>query len=66
MIHTAETFDVLTATGVPDRTVFHAHGRPGRGRRCLDLGGYLSFSGIVTFKTADDRRGRGWRRVTAC
>jgi TatD DNase family protein len=25
-------------------------------RTCLDLGAYLSFSGIVTFKTADDIR----------
>ncbi len=25
-------------------------------RRCLDLGAYLSFSGIVTFKAADDVR----------
>ena len=61
VIHTreawAETFDVLAATGVPDRTVFHCFtGGPDEARRCLDLGGYLSFSGIVTFKTADDLR----------
>ena len=61
VIHTreawAETFDVLAATGVPERTVFHCFtGGPDEARRCLDLGGYLSFSGIVTFKTADELR----------
>jgi TatD DNase family protein len=61
VIHTreawAETFDVLAVTGVPERTVFHCFtGGPDEARRCLDLGGYLSFSGIVTFKTADELR----------
>ena len=61
VIHTreawTETFDVLAATGVPERTVFHCFtGGPDEARRCLDLGGYLSFSGIVTFKTADELR----------
>jgi TatD DNase family protein len=61
VIHTreawAETFDLLATTGVPERTVFHCFtGGPDEARRCLDLGGYLSFSGIVTFKTADDLR----------
>jgi TatD DNase family protein len=42
---------------VPERTVFHCFtGGPHEARRCLDLGGYLSFSGIVTFKTADELR----------
>ena len=42
---------------MPERTVFHCFtGGPDEARRCLDLGGYLSFSGIVTFKAADDLR----------
>ena len=61
VIHTreawAETFDVLAAEGVPERTVFHCFtGGPDEARRCLDLGAHLSISGIVTFKTADDVR----------
>lgn len=59
MVHTreawAETFDVLAAEGVPDRTVFHCFtGTPDQARRCLDLGAALSFSGIVTFRSAAD------------
>ncbi len=62
VIHTREawddTFDILAAEGVPDRTVFHCFtGGPGEARRALDAGGHLSFSGIVTFKGADDVRG---------
>ena len=61
VIHTREawedTWDVLTAEGVPSRTVFHCFtGGPDEARRCLDLGASLSFSGIVTFKTAGDLR----------
>lgn len=61
MIHTREawsdTFDILAVEGVPERTVFHCFtGGPKDARRCLDLGAHLSFSGIVTFKTADDVR----------
>ena len=53
VVHTreawAETFDVLAGEGVPERVVFHCFtGGPGEARRCLDLGGHLSFSGIVT------------------
>ena len=59
VIHTrdawADTFDVLAAEGVPERTIFHCFtGGPAEARRCLDLGAYLSFSGIVTFKTATE------------
>jgi TatD DNase family protein len=62
VIHTREawddTFAVLDAEGVPGRTVFHCFdGGPDEARACLDRGGHLSFSGIVTFKTADDVRG---------
>ena len=61
VIHTREawddTFDVLAATGVPERTVFHCFtGGPAEAARCVALGAMLSFSGIVTFKTADDVR----------
>lgn len=61
VIHTREawddTFAILAAEGVPDRTVFHCFtGGPDEARRCLDLGAHLSFSGIVTFKAADDVR----------
>jgi TatD DNase family protein len=61
VIHTrdawADTFDVLEAEGVPERTVLHCFtGGADEARRCLDLGAYLSFSGIVTFKAADDVR----------
>jgi TatD DNase family protein len=59
VIHTREaweeTFDVLAAEGVPERTVFHCFtGGPDEARRCLDLGAVLSFSGIVTFPSATD------------
>jgi TatD DNase family protein len=57
VIHTREawpeTFDVLAAEGMPERTVFHCFtGGPDEARRCLDLGAVLSFSGIVTFPSA--------------
>ncbi len=61
VIHTREawddTFTILRAEGVPERTVFHCFtGGPTEARLCLDLGASLSFSGIVTFKTAGDVR----------
>ncbi|HEX9970109.1 MAG TPA: TatD family hydrolase [Acidimicrobiales bacterium] len=61
VIHTREAWDdtlaILAAEGVPERTVFHCFtGGDDEARRCLDLGAYLSFSGIVTFKAADDVR----------
>ena len=59
VIHTREawpeTFDILTAEGVPARTVFHCFtGGPDEAKRCLDLGALLSFSGIVTFPSATE------------
>ena len=59
VIHTrdawTDTFDVLDAEGMPARTIFHCFsGGPDEARACLDRGAYLSFSGIVTFKTATD------------
>ena len=62
VIHTREawddTFAILAAEGVPERSVFHCFtGGPVEARRALDAGAFLSFSGIVTFKNADDVRG---------
>jgi len=61
VIHTREawdeTFDILVTEGVPERTVFHCFtGGPDEARRGLDLGIRISFSGIITFKTAEDLR----------
>ena len=61
VVHTREawddTFDIMTVEGVPDRTVLHCFtGGPDEARRGLDAGAHLSFSGIVTFKGADDVR----------
>jgi TatD DNase family protein len=57
VIHTREawddTFAILAAEGVPETTVFHCFtGGAEEARRAVDLGAYLSFSGIVSFKTA--------------
>ena len=59
VIHTRdaweETFDILDAEGTPERTIFHCFtGDRDEARQCLQRGAYLSFSGIVTFKTATD------------
>jgi TatD DNase family protein len=61
VIHTREawdeTFDILAAEGVPERTVFHCFsGGSDEAARCIDIGGFLSFSGIVTFPKAADVR----------
>jgi len=61
VIHTREawddTFRVLADEGVPERTVFHCFtGGPDEASRALDLGAFLSFSGIVTFPDADNVR----------
>jgi len=61
VIHTREawddTFAILAAEGVPERTVFHCFtGGPDEARRCLDVGASLSFSGIVTFPSAPEVR----------
>ena len=53
----ADLFDVLKAEGVPARTVLHCFtGGPEEVERCLRVGMYISFSGIVTFKNAADVR----------
>ncbi len=52
-----DTFEILDRAGVPPRTVFHCFtGGPDEATEALARGTYLSFSGIVTFKTADDLR----------
>jgi TatD DNase family protein len=61
MIHSrdawSETFRVLDAEGLPARTIFHCFtGGPDEARSALDRDCYLSFSGILSFKTADDVR----------
>ncbi len=61
VVHTRDawddTFEILSAEGVPDRWVLHCFsGGPAEAKRGLDLGAFLSFSGIVTFKKAEDVR----------
>jgi TatD DNase family protein len=61
VIHSREawddTFGVLVDGGVPRRTVFHCFtGGPDEARLAIGLGCSLSYSGIVSFKTADDLR----------
>ena len=61
VIHTREawdeTFEILQSCGVPERTIFHCFtGSPVEAKKCLDIGAYLSFSGIVTFKKAQEIR----------
>lgn len=58
-----ETFDIVRQERMPERWVLHCFsGGPVEARIGLDLGAYLSFSGIVTFKKADDVR----RAALAC
>ncbi len=61
VVHTREawddTFSILDAEGVPERLVFHCFsGGPEEAKRCMDFGGYLSFSGIATFANAEGLR----------
>jgi TatD DNase family protein len=52
-----DTFAILDSPDRPERVVIHCFtGGPEEARRCLDLGAYISFSGIVTFKNADEVR----------
>ena len=52
-----ETFELLYTEGMPERTVFHCFtGGPDEARQALRMGAYLSFSGIVTFKKAEEIR----------
>ncbi len=61
VVHTRDawedTFSILRGNGVPNRVVFHCFtGNKATALRALDLGAYLSYSGIVTFKNAEDIR----------
>lgn len=61
VIHTRDawedTFAVLGDVELPERIILHCFtGGPEEAARCIELGAYLSFSGIVTFKTADALR----------
>jgi TatD DNase family protein len=52
-----DTFRVLDDEGAPDRTIFHCFtGGPAEAHLALERGCYLSFSGIVSFKNAQDLR----------
>ena len=52
-----DTFAILDREGMPERTVMHCFtGGPDEARKCLDRGAFISISGIVTFKKADDVR----------
>lgn len=52
-----ETFDIIGGERMPERWVLHCFsGGPDEARIGLDLGAYLSFSGIVTFKNAGEVR----------
>ena len=61
VVHTRDawddTIDILRSEKPPPRTIIHCFtGGADEARRCLDLGAVLSFSGIITFKTANDIR----------
>ncbi|MCB9373230.1 MAG: TatD family hydrolase [Microthrixaceae bacterium] len=61
VIHTREawddTFAILDREGVPARTVMHCFtGGPDEARASLERGALLSFSGIVTFRSAGSLR----------
>ncbi len=52
-----EIFTILKSNGTPSRTVFHCFtGGPKEAELALNLGALLSFSGIVTFKNAQENR----------
>jgi TatD DNase family protein len=61
VIHTRDAWDdtlsILATDGMPRRTIFHCFtGGPQEAERCLAMGAYLSFSGILTFKNAEPIR----------
>ena len=52
-----DLFDVLASEGVPERTILHCFtGGPEELDRCVRAGMFVSFSGIITFKSAADIR----------
>ena len=59
IIHTRDawddTFDILSADALPPAIIFHCFtGGPNEAKRALDMGAFLSFSGIVTFPSATE------------
>jgi len=61
VIHTRDawedTLDILDAESMPARTIFHCFtGGPAELDACLERGAFISFSGIVTFKSAEPLR----------
>jgi TatD DNase family protein len=61
VVHTREAWDdtigILLEAGAPEQTIVHCFtGGPDEARRCLELGAWLSFSGVLTFKNAADVR----------
>jgi len=54
----AELIEILAGTGLdPSRFVFHCFtGTPEDARRVIDFGGWVSFTGVVTFKNAEEVR----------
>jgi TatD DNase family protein len=61
VVHTREawddTFAIMASEGRPQRWILHCFtGGPAEAERGLEMGAMLSFSGIVTFKSADDVR----------
>lgn len=52
-----DTFSILATEGVPERTVFHCFtGGVHEAERAVEIGAYLSFSGIVSFPKAPEVR----------
>lgn len=61
VVHTREAWDdtieIIRTADPPERIVMHCFtGGPVEAKRCLDIGAFLSFSGIVTFKGAPEVR----------
>lgn len=61
VVHTRDawedTFAILQSNDRPEHVIIHCFtGGPDEARRCLELGAYLSFSGIATFKNAEEIR----------
>ncbi len=59
VIHSREAPDIITVLReeLPDRFVFHCYaGNKKEAREILDLGGYISVTGIVTFPKAENIR----------
>lgn len=61
VVHTRDawddTFSILGEIGPPNKVLFHCFtGDREKASKALDMGAYLSFSGIVTFRNAEDIR----------